>query len=393
MRKSLLDENGNYIGPRATDPQAYERAKRLYQADQRDYLQLGDNRHHSVFTRIKTDEILFASGILQRSELHRDCEPGSIIDATRLCRDFLALAGVTPPPIQQPLNVVSRALGSSDFPFLLENLASRATTLGYSLAPETWPLFTKQTTTKNFKEFSRITTPELSSPPLVGENAELTHARLGADSAEKATAKSHAQLLRVSRQMIIDDQLDKIALTFNEAGRSVARAIGDDVFAILSGNPAMSDGHDLFDSSNHGNVGTGGAPSSTALDEIFKLMAAQTGPSGTVLNIRPAYILAPPAKASTLAALRRSMNSDDPRDQSTDKITTLTDSRLTGTKWYAIADPLQFSGIEVVTPITGSALRFERRQAVADDSIFFLVGGDYVAMPVDYRSMCYNAGA
>ena len=354
---------------------------------------MGDNRHHALLLRIRTDEILFNAGLMQRSELHPDCQPGEIVSGVRLAREFISLAGGTPPPIDQPLQIVTRALGTTDFPHLLENLAAKAATLGYSYAPEVWPLITKQTTTKDYKQFARVTAAELPPPPAVGENGELTQVKLGNDSSEKASAQSYAQLMSISRQAVINDELNRIAITFNEAGRSVARGVGDAVFAILTGNAAMSDGHNLFDANNHGNVGTGGAPSVTTLDELNGKMMAQTGPSGQVLNIRPRYVVAAPTLQSTLAVLRAAINSNDPGDLSTGKIVTLTDGRLTGAPWYVIADPLISSGIEVVVPETGSALRFERRASVETDSLHFLVGADYAVMAVDFRALAYNAGA
>ena len=319
-----------------------ERAFKLLRQDRQRYnathghIAYGANRHHSAFAQIKADEILFRAGILQRAELHRDAAPEEFTSAVRLCRDFISLAGGTPPPINQPIDIVNRALGSSDFPYLLENLSSKAVSLGFFQAPEIWPLITKTTPTKNFLEFSRITKAELPAPPEVGEHGELTQAQIGAESAERATAKSYAQLMRISREAIINDSLAEVAVTFFEAGRSVSRAIGDAVFSILTTNGAMADTYNLF-STEHANIGsTSAAPSIATLDELVAIMMAQTGPTGEVLNIRPHYIVAAATLESTMAVLRNAMNANDPTDESTGKIVTLTDGRLTGAPWYVI---------------------------------------------------------
>ena len=73
----------------------------------------------------------------------------------------------------------------------------------------------------------------------------------------------------------------------------------------------MSDGMALFHSS-HSNVGTGGPPSVTTLDEFETLMMAQTGPTGEVLNIRPHLVIAAHGKTSALAVLRGAINGFDP---------------------------------------------------------------------------------
>ena len=232
--------------------------------------------------------------------------------------------------------------------------------------------------TKNFLEFSRITQSELPPPPEVGEHGELKQVKLGAQTAEKASAKSYAQLFKVTREAIISDELAEIAVTFFEAGRSVSRGIADSVFAILTGNPTLSDNVELFhaDHNNLVSSGSGAPPSVTTLDAINSSMMSQTGPAGSVLNIRPAIVIGTPDMTSTLAILRTAINGADPTGESSGKITTLTDARLGGTGWFALANPRLHSGIEVVTPTRGSALRFERRQTVATDAQHFLIGAD-----------------
>ena len=269
---------------------------------------------------------------------------------------------------------------------------NRAVTLGYDSAPEVWPLFTRTTHCKDFKPFTRVTAPEIPTPAEVGEHGEIQHATLGADSAESGQIASFAEIIKISREAIINDDLVRITTTPFEAGRAVSRLIGDKVFAVLTTNAALSDGMLLFHA-DHGNVGTPGSPSVTTLDELYGLFAAQTGPSGEVLNIRPRFVIAPPTDASTLAVLRAAMNPPSPGEASSGFISTLTDSRLTGTTWYALANPIVHDGIQVVL-LEGDAtpLRFERRQS-SNDSAEFLIGTDVEVLPVDYRSMCTNAGA
>jgi len=348
----------------------------------------------SHLTQVRTDEILYRAGLLQRHELHRDCEPFMVPSAQTIMREYLTAAGRSPG--DHPMQTLTRALGTSDFPYLLENLAGKAATLGFNNSAEIWPLITRETPTKDYRQFSRITAPELPTLDVAAENAEMKYFTLGGDAKEVGQVQSHSAILKISRQAILNDTLGEVAIGFAAAGRAVSRTIGDAVLAVLTDNPTLvSDSTSLFDA-NHSNIGTSGAPSVPALDEIAGLMAAQTGPSGETLNIRPRYVVAGAGLLSTLSFLRSAMNAPDPSAQSIGIISTLTDARISGNGWYVLADPLLHDGIQIVVPESSSLFRFERHtrsENIETDAVNFLVGGDFHVLPVDYRSMAYNAGA
>jgi hypothetical protein len=268
---------------------------------------IGRNTHHSLFRQICTDQNLYRAGLKTADECHPDCDLSVSTSLLPQARDFLSLAGVSIPDNMPTLQVVSRAMGNSDFPELLADTANRAATLGYDSAPEIWPLITRTTHNQDFKPFSRVTAPELPAPPEVGPNGEIQHAQLGSDSAETGQIASFAEIINISREAILNDDLAAVTVTPHAAGRAVSRLLGDKVFSVLSLNSALDSDVVLFHST-HGNVGTPGAPSISTLDEIRGLFAAQTGPSGEKLNIRPRFILAAPTLESSLAVIRQAQN-------------------------------------------------------------------------------------
>jgi len=161
-----------------------------------------------------------------------------------------------------------------------------------------------------------------------------------------------------------------------------------------SDNNAMADAVTLFHSS-HANVGTGGVPSATTLDAFRNLMSSQTGPSGETLNIRLALLIGPPELESTMVALRDQAALPDPLTPGyqAGHVSVVTDSRLSGTAFYGCADPRLHSGIELVTLEGASRPLLERQTVFVSDAIEWKVLHDAVALPVDYRTLVYNAGA
>ena len=76
------------------------------------------------------DEFLYRANLLSIDELHPDCEPGDVKKFVQVARDYLALSGQRPPPITEPVQIMARALSTSDFPDLLEDIANKSLTTG-----------------------------------------------------------------------------------------------------------------------------------------------------------------------------------------------------------------------------------------------------------------------
>ena len=84
--REFFDENLNYVGQQ-TSTESLQRADRLVRETlskkRQPRIEYGANQHHSGFTRVKVDEALYAAGLLQRYELHRDCDLYDTFDLAR----------------------------------------------------------------------------------------------------------------------------------------------------------------------------------------------------------------------------------------------------------------------------------------------------------------------
>lgn len=395
----MSDERFNELLSQTADPAAIARGLEIHQSlTGQSYPGAQPRRNvdsrHAHYIAIRTDEVLYRAGILTAEQCHRDCDLSATPDAKLLVRDMLSLGGIRVSD-ENTLEFYRAGMTTSDFPLLLENLGNKSLTLGYGSAPETWQLWTRTTTTKNFREFTRPQAATWPTPGEVAENEQVPYASLTDGAAERGAIKSYSEVLSISREILINDDLQSFARAAFEAGRAISRLIGDLAYAVLTGNPLLSDGTALF-AAGHGNDdSTPAAPSVAALDAMRTLMAAQTGPQGEALNLRPRFIIGPPNLEGTLAVLRAAQNSADPSDQSTGLITTLTDSRLSGTAWYGACDPRLHDAVQIVMLEGGELPRFERKrsQHLSSDSIDFFIGHDCIALATDYRTVARNTGA
>jgi hypothetical protein len=370
-------------------------------------IQHDPHRRGNLFARIMTDNILFDYRVIDRDQADKDCDLSRRTSVHHIIRDCLSLQGLSSEgtnaeramrafQMDNGPNAFTRSYSRDSFPAILDNIGSKAMSLGFDRAPEVWPFIVRQTTTKDFKPFTRVTAPEYPSPEKVIENGQITRPQLGDDSKETASIGAYPFLVSLSRQAVINDDLNALTVTAEAAGRAASRLNGDLVFAVLTDNNAMADSVTLFHAT-HGNVGTPSAPSITALNEIRNLMGLQVGSSGEVLNIRLAIVVGAPNMESTLTTIRDASSSLQPDPLTpgyqAGYVSVVTDGRLTGTAWYAIGDPRIHSGIDLVALEGSERPLLERQTVFVSDAIEWKVLHDAVALPVDYRTLVYNAGA
>ena len=360
-------------------------------------MRLEYNQHHELFIRAKVDEALYAAGLLRRDEVHRDADTSNRFDFFRSARDFLRLADQELPPADQRAITIQRALGSSDFPNLLNAIVGKALVLGYQRADTTWRLFCAIRTVRDFREYLALRGASVGMPPLAPEYSEITRGSLLDEGAESGAVEAYTQDFGISREALANGDLEQIALTPYAFGQAIDRRINTQVFALLTSNPVLSDGVACFHA-DHGNLissGSGAAPSITTLDEAASTMGAQVNAAGEPMNARPYCLLAPHSMATTLSVLRNAVNSTDPSDPSTGRLITATDSALSGTAWYGVANPVSHPGIAVVVRTgTEDDIRLEQiRTPIGRDGKYWRCGYDFDVTIADPKALFRNDGS
>ena len=110
-------------------------------------------------------------------------------------------------------------------------------------------------------------------------------------------AGTKGNIINLSRQAIINDDLGAFVGLAATLGRAAGRTVEADVYALLALNsglgPVMSDGKTLFHA-DHGNITTAAALTMAAVDADRVAMAQQKDVSGNdYLDLRPAVLLVP----------------------------------------------------------------------------------------------------
>ncbi|AMG69494.1 ClpP-like prohead protease/major capsid protein fusion protein [Morganella morganii] len=190
-----------------------------------------------------------------------------------------------------PMQMVAAAFthSTSDFGNILMDVAHKSLLLGWEEAEETYDKWTKKGQLSDFKTAHRAGLGVFPSLREVREGAEYKYVTTG-DKGQTIALATYGELFSITRQAIINDDMNALTDIPNKLGRAAKATIGDLVYAVLTENGKLSDGKALF-SADHKNTLSGGMDVET-ISKGRTLMRQQKEGERT-LNIRPAFMLVP----------------------------------------------------------------------------------------------------
>lgn len=316
-----------------------------------------------------------------------------------LGREYLDGAGIRVRGLSRD-EIASRALqSSSDFPLVLAGVANKTLRQAYEAAPRTFLPFCRQILARDFKTMHRIQLGEAPTLEKVGESGEYRRGSIG-ESKEAYRVETYGKVVAITRQVLINDDLDAFTRIPALFGTSAANLESDVVWGIFAGNPEMGDGKPLFHA-DHGNLATAGT--TITVDNVGKAraeMARQTGLDGkTVLNIRPSFLIVPSAlelKTEQLVAQNLlPARSGDVVPPSIRSLTPIAEPRLdlaSDKAWYLAASPSLIDTIEYAYLEGHQGAYIETRNGFDVDGVEIKCRLDFGAKAIDWRGLYKNAG-
>ena len=317
-----------------------------------------------------------------------------------LARESLGNAGVNTRGLSRD-EVATRALHStSDFPEILSAVTNKTLRQAYDAYPRTFALFCRQVLATDFKAMHRVQLGEAPQLLEVGESGEFKRGTLG-ESKESYKVKTYGRVVAITRQTLINDDLDAFTRIPAMYGNSIAQLESDVVWGIITANPAMADGNALFHTTHKNLAGTGAALDVASVGAARAAMALQTGlDKKTVLNIRPAFLIVPAAlelKAEQLVA-QNLVPADSAKvvPQSIRTLSPISEPRLdaaSATAWYLAASPNQIDTIEYAYLEGQQGAYIETRNGFDVDGVEIKCRLDFGAKAIDWRGLYKNPGA
>lgn len=254
---------------------------------------LADDR--DKFRSAAEDALMIRSGVVEVKEPAPGASDLTGYSMTELARHSLRVA--SQPEGGRPLEMIGRAMTTSDFPLLLAAVANKSLFAGWEKADETWPVWCGTGQVNDFKTHKSVRVSEASDLDEVPEDTEYSYGKR-TEAQETYAIATFGKMFAISRQTIINDDLNALSNQPMSHGESAARKVGDVSYAVLSANAAMGDDIALFhgDHSNFVDHASGAVPGIATIAAGILAMGTQKDLQGLRrLNIRPEFFIAPKA--------------------------------------------------------------------------------------------------
>lgn len=283
---------------------------------------------------------------------------------------------------------------TSDFPQLLLGAGQRFLLEVFKTAASPLKLVSRQRSARDFREISGLELSGFGTLLEVPESGEIKHGTFR-ERKETYRLRTFAKQFGLSRQAIINDDLNAFSDPMVIMARAAAETEASLLAELVNGNPLLSDGKPLFHA-DHGNLApVGSVPSVESLDAGRQAMRRQKGLDGTPLAPAPKYIVSGIENETLIEKLMTSVQAGtaDNANPFAGKLVSAVDPRLAAKAWYLFGDPAIAPTLEHAYLNDQTGPNVEQQDGWDVLGTKFRVYMDFGAGAVDWRGAYKNTGA
>ena len=292
-----------------------------------------------------------------------------------------------------PAQLLQRAMTTSDFPYVLEQVTDKSVLGAFYNAPPSHFGWSVQRDAQYFRPQHFASLSDAPSLAEVVEGAEYTHGGLF-DKKETVSLLKYGKILHLTWEALARDDLGVFADVAQQMATAARATLADHAYAVLVSNPAMADGVALFHA-NHGNLaGTGGAISVASLDAARLALRNMKGANGHYRDIVPSILLIPESLRTAAESMLAPFNpakTDDIRPRWLQSLNVISDPRLTGNAWYLLGDLSQPAFIRLT--MGNAPIETFREDGFEVDGVKYKVRCVFGFGAVDHQAAYKNPGA
>lgn len=286
---------------------------------------------------------------------------------------------------------------TASFSYLLGTSMNKRLLKDYQAWPAEWQRFVTIAPIRDFKQQSRVRLGAFGSLPVVAEDTAYSAVTLS-DSAVTYVPQKRGNLVTVSRETIINDDLQAIKQIPTKLAVAAAYTLAEFVYGFLSSNPNIYDGSVLFTlGAPHNNLGAASL-STAAMQSGVTAMREQTNFAGKRLGLRPRYLVVPPELEWSAMVVTKSAgapgNNFNDINPMLGYVQPVVSPQLTSsTQWFLIGDPREIDTIEIgfVGGQVNPALYIQDMPLFGlnftQDAISYKIRHEYGGAVVDYRGL------
>lgn len=284
---------------------------------------------------------------------------------------------------------------TSDFPQLLQNSGLRVLQDAYEAAQS--PLKTilsRESRISDFRSKTILKTTDTGRLEKVNESGEVKATTRG-EASEGYGLATYGRIFSMSRQMMLNDDLNAFGDWSIQAGRMAALTESHLLLQLLLSNPVMNEtGQQLF-SSAHKNLLSGSTLDKTNLTAARKLMREQTAPGGTVrINSTPKYLLVGPELESDAESLLATISPTTTEEVNpfAGKLELLIEPNIEDESWYVFASPSTAPVLEHAYLTSAPGPQIATKDGFEVLGMNFRTILDFGCGAVDFRGAIKNPG-
>lgn len=183
---------------------------------------------------------------------------------------------------------------SSDFANYLADKATKRLMWSYNDVSASWRRYARTYSVSDFKPILFTTVTEMQDLLPIGEDGEYHDSQISEIVGPSLTVSKFGRLFSLTREAIINDDLNQLRDRPAAMGRSAARTMSHAMVAKLEANPNAYDGTALFHT-NHANILSGSqyALSEDTLAQAITKLRLQTDANGNRIGLRPRMLVIP----------------------------------------------------------------------------------------------------
>ena len=289
-----------------------------------------------------------------------------------------------------------RAYGTSDLPLLMENVMNKILRGDYQFMPEHWTKISRKKLVPDYRPAPFYQFETLNGMQPIAEGGEIKYTKM-IESKQTIQVKDYGEGFKMTRQSIINDDLDVFAEIPDRFMMDREEMQGDNVWGLIIDNVKMDDQKTLFHA-DHKNLITGANSTltETGLKNSLQKFREQKGLGDKRrINVEPKYLIVPPALEVTarklLTAITASTVADVNVFQNAYEI--IVERRLTDDDaWYLIADPARLACLFYAYLEGEEGIRAERKEDFNTDTINYGVRCNFGVAAIDWRGIVKNTG-
>ncbi|MFH1342841.1 MAG: prohead protease/major capsid protein fusion protein [Pseudomonadota bacterium] len=288
---------------------------------------------------------------------------------------------------------------TSDFPNLTLGAGNRLLQERFAAATSPLKLLARKRAAADFRSLTIVKLSETPALLEVREGAEYNYGGRG-EAKESYSLKTFGRIFALTRQVLINDDLNAFADVVRDWARSAANREADQLAALLTANSGngvnLDDGDPLYTTARGNKASSASAIDETNLGLARKAFREFKGLDGkTPLGIAPKHMLVGPAKETEAEKMLTAITAQDTAKVNPfgGKIELHVEPRISGNSWRLFANPSDVAAISYAYLDGLEGPEMFMREGFEVDGTQFKCRLDFGCGAEEWRGTYLNAGS